>query len=197
MKDRKRVIVRVAMLAAVVLLACYLLFGGGRTWQYEAVQDGVLYRASARTNDEFVAASLSVPLQGVVVAGSDEQIRGEVLSAATNYGYKNRARVMSVAVKPEETPSADQLKGFFEFVGTARRRPVLLVDCDGRLAGMLAAAYRLGVLKMPLSEVKDRAVLKDAPAETVAKVQRFAQQYAEELSRQSVPAQPLGPAIPN
>lgn len=196
MKDRKATLIRVVIIAGVTMLAYFLFFRGGATWQFEAVQDGVLYRTSARTADEFVAASLNVVLHGLVATGTDEQLRGEVLVAAQNYGHKNGARVMTLSIKAEENPSAEHVKRFIGYVGTARRQPVLLVDSDGRIAGMLAAAYRLEVLKMPLSEVKDHAVLKDAPPETVAKVQRFAEQYAEQLSRQSAPALPLGPALP-
>ena len=196
MKDRKAIVIRVVIIAGVTLLAYFLFFRGGAAWQFEAVQDGVLYRTSARTVDEFVAASLKVSLYCMVVVGTDEQLRGGALVTAQDYGHKNGARVMSLPMKAGETPSDEHVRRFIEYVGTARRQPVLLVDSDGHLAGMLAAAYRLSVLKMPLSEVKDRAVLQDAPAETVAKVQRFAQQYAEQLSRQSAPAQPLGPALP-
>ena len=197
MKERKAVLIRVAIITATLLLAWLLFFRSGPTWQYEVVQEGVLYRASARTEGEFVAATLKISLQGMVVAGTTEQVLDDagVLVTAQNYGHKNRARVTSIRVEQKETPTREDAKRFIDYVGLPQRRPVLLVDTDGRLAGMLTAAYRLEVLKMPLKEVQERAALKDAPPEIVEKVQRYAQQYAQDLDRLNAPEQPLGPAV--
>ena len=197
MKERNPVLIRTAILVAVVgLIAWFLIWGTGHAWQYEIVQDGVLYRGSARTDDEFVAAELKVEPVGMIVVGTAEQLHDGALVTAQNYGNHNKTRVMTLTINPQEAPTDDQVKRFIDYVGLERRRPVLLVDTDGRTAGMLVAAYRLGVLQMPLGEVEKLAALKDAPAKTVEQVRLYAQKYAQQLKRVSAPALPLGPTLP-
>lgn len=208
---RRTVTLRVAILVGFVgLLLWFFLWRPGQVWQYEVIDEGVLYRCSARTGEEFAAAAMKVYPQGLIVAGTSEQLASEALTAATNYGHKNRTRAANFTVEAGQPPSDDQLRRFLDYTANPRRQPVLIADADGRPTRMLAAAYRLATMKMPLEEVEKLAAGEGADPEIVAQVRQFARDCAAKLARPaSAPAQPaattapaepalpVGPAIPN
>lgn len=196
----RNVIVRATVIAAVVALLCAWIFWPAPVTHYECVVKDDVYRASANAPNQFVAASLKVEPQSVMVIGSESEVRSETMVTAENYAFKNHLKAIRVAVAPGMEPTAVEIARVVEFLGKPKNLPSLMIDMDGVRSGMLAAAYRLDVKKMPLDEVVKLAAIPDAtPADTEA-IRAFARRWAARDKTATtrpvgVPANPAVPAV--
>lgn len=181
MAAQRQTIFRIAVLVAVLVAIAWLLFWKtSRTWQYEEVEEGVIYRASMRNEEEFTAAALDAqPNSLALIAGKSERDT-QLFDRARAFGHRNKMRVLPLQVEPGEDPTESQLADLLGFM-QRRPRPVLVADMDGVRAGKLIAAYRLQAAKMPLDEVLKRAELPDAPPGNTQQIREFAERFHARL----------------
>lgn len=190
MAVRNQTIFRVGVAAVVVVLVGWFFFWQtSRTWQYEEVVPGLIYRASMRTEEEFTGAAMEAqPNSLALIAGKDE-IDSRLFERARAFGHRNRLRVLALRIEPGADPTDQQLAELLDFM-QRRPKPILVVDMDGARAGKLIAAYRLRALKLPLNQVLDLAALPDAPPGNTEQIRDFARRFSAQTSSAPAPAAP-------
>ena len=168
------------------VLAIVLVVGGivgyswwhtSTTWQYEQIEPGILYRCSMRDAQEAINATQKADARSMVLLMTAEQSSSPAGELVQKFGMRNRIAVNSFA-PANDTLSTETIRSVLEVIMTPKRQPVILISPDGRLSGMMAAAYQLSVKKMPLDEVLRRAELRDAPEATTLDIREFAERYA-------------------
>lgn len=181
MAASRQTIFRIAVLVAVVVALGWLLFWKtSRTWQYEEVEQGVIYRASMRNEEEFTAAALDAQPNSLALIAGDEERDTQLFDRARAFGHRNKMRVLPLEIEPGEDPTDRQLNDLLGFM-QRRPRPVLIADMDGVRVGKLIAAYRLQAQKLPLDEVLKLAELPDAPPENAEQIREFAKRFHAQM----------------
>lgn len=191
MKRNIYAIVAISLLAAVCLL--WFIFDSSTLRQYEVISKDDLYRACISNIDSFINVEAKVSPAYILMGVHDNEGKSEPWNSVTLYAYRNHIRIANFIISPDGSVADDQIDMALK-VAQGKRRPVLVISADGAPAGMVAAAYRLRVEKMPLDQVEKLAQLPDAPADTTRRIREFARAYDKTLRAASAGAGIAGAA---
>lgn len=186
---------RIAAIAAVLgLLVFWILWHGAAKWQFEEIDPGVLYRAGLRDQTEFINSCTDSHCRGMVLIASPGEIPPALREFVDTYCFRNNVRRTGFAIAPSAAPTAAQIRTFFEQINSEKRRPMLILCPSGERAAMLAAAYRLSVLQIPLDKALVAIDATDLSPSAKSAVRDFASRYAAALQKASTsPAAPPAP----
>ncbi|GEM_PF-5586159 len=185
-------IIGIGVLAVVGLL--WFAFGSAKLRQYEVISDEVFYRAAVSSLDEFVDVEAKVSPAYVMIGMHEHEQEVEPWASIIGYAGRNQIPVAQVAISSDGTLPNSQVDMVLPRLTSGKRFPVLFISADGAYGGMVAAAYRLNVEKMPLDEVEKLAALPDAPADTTRRIREFARAYGKTHSADSNSTPTTAPA---
>lgn len=178
MTNRIYATIGICLLCAAAFL--WFALGSSHLRQYEVVAPGILYRASVSSLDNFIDAEAKVSPAYILMGVRDKEDKSEPWPTITLYAFRNHIRIGPFRISPDGTIPDDQIDRVLGPTG-GKRLPVLVVSADGAASGMIAAAYRLRIEKMPLDQVEELAQLPDAPADTTRRIREFARAYDKTL----------------
>lgn len=178
----------------IVVGLLWFIFGSARLRQYEVISNDVFYRAAVSSVGEFTDVEARVSPAYVMIGMHEDEQTAEPWASIIEYEARNHVRVGKVVISPDGTLPNSDVDAALTPVTSGKRLPILFISADGAYGGMIAAAYRLSVEKMPLDQVEKLAELPDAPADTTRRIREFARAYDKSLRAGSNPTPSAAPA---
>lgn len=170
---------RVGIIAGlIVAMGLYAFWYSGRTYQYEEIEQNLLYRSGLRTSSEFVNACNESGCRTVLMLMGENEQTGQEAQEAVKFVFRNRLKYLYVPMPTDQQPTREQIKTALDWIAQPKRQPVLLFCTDGRRSAMVAAAYRLSTKHMSWEAVRELAEKSDLSPATLVSVTAFINSYA-------------------
>lgn len=172
--NRSGTIKRIGVVAAfVALLVGFILWQTSNVRGYEQVREGYLYQATAQSPEEFAAAALKIEPQGIILAGSDQELNEPTMASAFDYAAKNHLKFLLIHLGAGVPLTPEQYQNVAKFVSQPRNQPTLLLDTDGVRGAKIAAVYRLREMKLPAEQVEKLAAAHAPDAKSADELREF------------------------
>jgi protein tyrosine phosphatase (PTP) superfamily phosphohydrolase (DUF442 family) len=178
---------RISVGYLLLIVIAIALLGGGlwwakhRTYHFEAVQPGVLYRAGNRGMSEFQHAIEQGKIKTVIPLIDDtEWSDGKKPQFAQELAWcqSRGVKVVRIPIRLGGWPTADDVKTFLSVVSDKQNQPVLVHCAQGvRRTGFMVAAFEQGVLGWDDARCKAAMLTFGHSQRTVGDVQRFIDGY--------------------